>query len=224
MNEAAEQSLDALGIKYGTDKSSKGHDYLSNYEQFLKGLRHEQFNLIEIGGLNGASLKMWRDYFANSRIICLDIKPEIKQFEEDRIKVEIGNAGQAAFLKNVRQKYEKAKIILDDGSHRWDHMRTAFRHLYPMVEPGGFYVVEDIHSNYEGRYAGVDDLPFVQSLYSIVDVMNARGDARRLMAKTMPPSLVAAAIATEYVCFIGRSCLLKKKGTPPERTESGLDG
>src|SRR5207248_3839134 len=37
------------------------------------------------------------------------------------------------------------QIIIDDGSHRSDHIIFTFERLFPALHRGGFYVVEDLH-------------------------------------------------------------------------------
>jgi capsular polysaccharide biosynthesis protein len=214
-----EPSLDQLGLKYATDKASSGHNYLVKYEEFLKSFRHDEFNLIEIGGLAGASLLMWREYFPKARIICLDLDENVRRHATDHITVEIGNSGNPKFLQSIMEKYGSARVILDDGSHRWDHMRIAFRNLYKMVEPGGIYIVEDLHTNYEGRYAGHEDVPFIQSLYSVVDLMNARADAYRYLKEALSPEIVRAAAMTEMISFVGKSCILRRQSAKSTRPQ-----
>jgi hypothetical protein len=200
-----EPTLDELGLKYGTDKASSGHNYLSRYEEFLKPLRQEAFNLIEIGGLNGASLFMWREYFPNANIVCLDINPEVRRFAGERIQVEIGDAGNAKFLREIAAKVGKAKLVLDDGSHRWDHHGAAFRTLFHILEPDGIYIVEDLHTSYEGRYAGEAIVPFTQSLFDIVNFMNAYGDARRYLAHMLSPHILRPAMFRDVFTLENRA-------------------
>src|SRR5688572_33433607 len=85
------------------------------------------------------------------------------------------------------------RIVIDDGSHRWDHQRTALKELFPMVEPGGYYVVEDIHTSYEPNFAGKDDIPFVQVLKTLVDYLHLRKEHRRAFEAIQNRSLLAVA-------------------------------
>jgi hypothetical protein len=59
-------TLDELAIKHGTDKSSPYHDYCRIHEELLAPLRHEPVALLELGVANGASLRMWGDYFTQA--------------------------------------------------------------------------------------------------------------------------------------------------------------
>lgn len=212
MNSSA-VSLDQLGRTHGTDKASTGHDYLRHYEYFLSGLRDEAFRLVEIGGLNGSSLKMWADYFPRAEIVCVDINPDLRSQASDRVAVEIGNSGSEAFLTSLRDKYGTAAVVLDDGSHRWDHQRVAFQTLFDMVEPGGFYVIEDIHTSYEPGFAGADVQPFTDLLKTLVDYLHLRGEHRKVFERRFPARLVALAKEIDWICFVPRSCVIKRKGS-----------
>ena len=81
--------LNALAQKYGTDKTNKDHSYkgvtyLDIYHRYMSSKRLEVKTFIEIGVKNGASLRMWKDYFPNATIYGIDIDPRCKQFAEDR--------------------------------------------------------------------------------------------------------------------------------------------
>ena len=65
--------LDELGILHGTDKGSLGHGYLGHYERILGPLRDEPITILEIGVSDGASLRMWADYFTRATIVGVDI-------------------------------------------------------------------------------------------------------------------------------------------------------
>ena len=39
-------------------------------------------------------------------------------------------------------------MIIDDGSHVPAHQLLGFKLLFPLIKPGGLYVIEDIESSY----------------------------------------------------------------------------
>jgi hypothetical protein len=206
-----DSTLDEIGLKYGTDKASSGHDYLFSYERFLSAFRNDSFTLLEIGGLTGASLRMWSEYFPNAKIVCLDINPKVKEFESSRVSVEIGNAADQRFLKATIEKHGPFGVVLDDGSHRWDHLSIAFNAFYDGLVAPGIYIVEDLHTNFEGRYAGTYDVPFFRTLEGIAQFMSARGDARRALHAMHRPTIAKAAAETASVTFIRSACILVKR-------------
>lgn len=214
-----EPTLDELGIKHGTDKSSRGHNYLKTYEFFFKQFRHEAFTLIEIGGLNGASLAVWEEYFPAAKIVCLDINREVMRFQRARVDVLIGDSGDPKFLNDVASRYENVRLIIDDGSHRWDHNRIAFTNLFSKLAAGGLYVIEDLHTNFETRYAGVDDVPFTAILAEMSRTLLSRGDVRRALQTALSPRIRAALSQTEYITYLQRSCIVAKKELPEPTAE-----
>jgi DNA-binding transcriptional MerR regulator len=139
-------SLDLLGIGEGTDKSSLAGDYLRHYEEIFSSLRHEKFNLIEIGVFHGASVRLWPRFFTAATVIGVDIDPRCRAYENEneRVKIEIGSQADPEFLHKLASAYPP-RIVIDDGSHRSDHNIFTFEHLFPAVVPGGYYVIEDIH-------------------------------------------------------------------------------
>jgi hypothetical protein len=203
--------LNDIGLKHGTDKASSGHNVLRLYEQFIRDLRFEEFILLEIGGLNGSSLRMWEEYFSSALVVCIDINPNVVSFQTERTKVEIGNSGSQPFLRSVIEKHGVPKIILDDGSHRWDHQRIAFKSLFPLLEPGGLYIVEDLHTSFEAGFAGVDDHPFIHMLHKLSDYLQLRG-GREHFERVNNAEIVTIAKEIEFITFIPRSCIIKKKG------------
>jgi hypothetical protein len=218
-------TLDEIGQRFRTDKASHGHDYLRYYEWFFAPFREEAFTLVEIGGLKGASLRMWSEYFPRARIVCIEVNPELKALEVDRVTVETGDASNRGFLREFRQKYPSARIVLDDGSHRWDHQRIALKELFSIVEPGGYYVAEDIHTSYEKGFAGKDDVPFVDILKRLVDYINLRGEARAMAEGLYSRSMVEIAREVDFIGFVKRACILqKKRGQDGSRSGDGGAG
>ena len=139
--------LDQLLTKYNTDKSSLFHNYSKVYFEKFKGRRLEQLTLLEIGVLEGASIKAWYDFFPNANIVGADLGNDCQRFSNDRIFIEIGDATTPEFLETITKKYS-FDIIIDDGSHRWIDQRVSFEFLFQKLTPGGIYVVEDLSTSY----------------------------------------------------------------------------
>ena len=138
-----ERSLDDLGLMQGTDKSSIRHGYLAHYDRILGPLRHDEITMLEIGVDRGGSLRMWLDYFTRATIVGVDIDPARAGLAGDRCFIEIGNQADAAFMRAIGEKWRPA-VIVDDGSHQADHIMVSFNALFPLLRPGGVYIVEDV--------------------------------------------------------------------------------
>jgi hypothetical protein len=140
--------LNELALKYGTDKSSEHHNYCDKYDKVLLPLREQFTNVLEIGVLDGQSLRMWEEYFPNARICGLDINPECKCHETGRIKIIIADQGDEIQLKQAGEEFGLFDMILDDGSHKHKHQILSYKVLFPFIKRGGLYIVEDIFTSY----------------------------------------------------------------------------
>jgi hypothetical protein len=136
--------LDLIGITEATDKSSLIGDYLRHYERLFDNLRDDEFNFIEIGVLNGASARTWARFFSRAHIIGVDINAHCRSYASDRITIEIGSQNDPEFLHRLVTMYPP-RVIIDDGSHQSYDIIFTFERLFPALEPGGIYVIEDLH-------------------------------------------------------------------------------
>lgn len=146
--------LHNLGKKYGTDKCDDSHtyknvSYCDIYDKYFSNIRHKVKKFVEIGIKDGASLKMWQEYFPNAIIYGIDIDPRCKAFEDDRIKCYIGDQNDENFLLEMKRIIGNYDILLDDGSHITEHQIKTFKILYENCNDDGFYVIEDLRNSYE---------------------------------------------------------------------------
>jgi hypothetical protein len=171
------RTLDSIGLEYGTGKSSDVHDYLSKYEKYLPFNCGEKLKILEIGVLDGASLKMWKEYYSNSEIIGIDINSECKKYEEDRVKVEIGSQFDMDFLKYIVDKHGPFDMILDDGSHMNDHVIFSFKNLFDSIKSSGVYVIEDCFTSYLNDFGGglLKENSIIEYFKKLSDDVNFRG-------------------------------------------------
>jgi predicted O-methyltransferase YrrM len=146
------RTLDAIGIECGTDKSSRNHGYLPIYDRVLSEMRARPVNLLEVGVLGGSSLRMWRAYFPQGRIIGVDRDPAALAHASDRIQVLLADQSDPEGLRRIVEPHGPFDVVIDDGSHIWAHQIGTLRALLPLVQPGGAYILEDLHTSY-GRWA-----------------------------------------------------------------------
>ena len=136
--------LDELGTLHGTDKCSLAHDYLRHYAAMVERFRSSPITLLEIGVFRGGSLRMWEDYLPLATIVGVDIQEHCRQHAGGRRIVEIGSQADPEFLGTIGTKYLPS-IVIDDGSHRADHIQMTFETLFPHLQDGGLYLIEDVH-------------------------------------------------------------------------------
>ena len=69
---------------------------------------------------------MWAAYFPRGEIHGVDIDPEARQYAGKRVVIHIGDASQAAVLDPIlAQVGGQFDVIIDDGSHRYEHQLRA---------------------------------------------------------------------------------------------------
>ena len=169
-------SLDEIAIKFKTDKSSIYHQYTSRYEIYLDQYRDVEFNLLEIGVFDGASVKTWKQYFPKANIIAIDIDERCKQYEEDRINIHIGDQTDVDFLNSIVKQYGHFEVILDDGGHSYKQQIVSFETLFPHLTSGGLYFIEDMHTSYRPNSVWDDyNITGVNYFKNIVDKVNLSG-------------------------------------------------
>jgi len=154
--------LNLLGHKYRSDKvdqhhTFKGETYMDVYLKYLAPFKFEKFTFLEIGVRDGASVKMWAEYFPNAKIVGVDINPQCKQYEEDRISIEIGSQEDPEFLQSVIDKHGPFKIVLDDGSHINSMTLKSFECLQDSTT--SLYMIEDLRNSYEDLTEDVKHWP-----------------------------------------------------------------
>lgn len=137
-------TLDELANKYGTDKSSQGHFYTRHYEKFFSSIRFNVESVLELGIASGASLQMWRDYFPDAIIYGVD-----QNFVENVWERIVCCEFEQTNTEELRAAFhdKKLEIIIDDASHDPDKTMTTLDYLFPLLEPNGWYVIEDMDRN-----------------------------------------------------------------------------
>ena len=144
-------ALNQLFEKHGTDKS-RNH-YALPYARFFPDKQDEAVRLVEIGVRTGDSLRAWREYFPNGSIMGIDINPDCKAVEQPGISVFIGDQSDKKFLRHFCETQGPFDIIIDDGSHEPADQQVSFAAIWPHVNPGGLYVIEDIGCSQLARFS-----------------------------------------------------------------------
>lgn len=149
--------LTRLADKYGTDKGSSTHKYTDVYEYFLIPMRNQARKIFEIGVAGGASLFMWRDFFPNAVIYGIDIE-DSSRLNSERVKTFVADQGNrkqlARFIASSGSAFD---LILDDGGHTMDQQQISLGFLFPHVKPGGYYILEDVHTSIMYPGWGIDE-------------------------------------------------------------------
>ena len=133
----------------------KWRHYFEIYERHLAPYRGKPVRLLEFGVLHGGSLRMWRDYLGpQATIVGVDRNRDCAQLGEPGIDIVIGDQADPGLHRLLRETYCKFDIVIDDGAHRVAEQTTSFREIYPALNMGGVYLVEDLHACYLAPWGG----------------------------------------------------------------------
>jgi cephalosporin hydroxylase len=137
-------------------KSDKGnvHSYLEVYEEILAPYRETANNILEIGLFNGASIRMWAEYFDNKTEIygidcsltphggMADLQPLIDE-QIDGVDIQIFDAENK---EEVSKRFSGIKfdVIIEDAGHEINQQLNLYKIWKPYIAEGGIYVIEDI--------------------------------------------------------------------------------
>ncbi|GHF28284.1 class I SAM-dependent methyltransferase [Streptomyces morookaense] len=154
--------LGTLALRHGSDKWGQVHWFTPHYERHFAPLRDTPVRILEIGvggyadeESGGGSLKMWRRYFRRGTVFGLDYFDK-SALNGPRLQILQGDQNDPAGLDALAREHGPFDIIIDDGSHINEHVRTSFTALFPHLRPGGFYVIEDLWTSYLPGYGGDD--------------------------------------------------------------------
>lgn len=154
-------TLQEIGMKHKTDKATY-HKYCDFYE---KTLPKKINRLLEIGIMDGNSLRMWHEYYPDAEIVGVDIRPALKIDGVTCMQLDTTDPEQ---LKQITGKFD---VIIDDGSHMTKDQMTTMRNLYSdKLNPKGYYVMEDIHTSFMPEYVNT-----AETTYTVLKTLKENG-------------------------------------------------
>ena len=153
------ENLTALADKYGSDKGSTKHRYTELYHMLFHPYRQRKITFLEMGLLIGGpeqgydkdretsdlpSIRMWLEYFPKAQIHGLDVS-DFSWFEHERFtfhRCDMDDRDEIA--ESIEEISPAPTIVIDDASHASHHQQQAFLEIFPRLESGGLYVIEDL--------------------------------------------------------------------------------
>lgn len=151
--------LNDLTIRHDSDKGTQyrdrvGHGYTRIYRKLIDPMILQPIRLLEIGLCRGLdegwlqdqvpSLLTWLDYLPNAYIVGADIQ-DFSWFTHPRARTfRIDQSSRTALEEFASAQEEGFDIIIDDASHASAHQQLTLGVLYPLLRPGGYYIIEDL--------------------------------------------------------------------------------
>jgi len=165
------------------DTDKEWHGYLPFYARHIDP--EQVGTLTEIGVWTGGSLRMWARWAPWAQVVGIDIEPQHYVIASDEVGLD-----NITFIEGDATLVEPwaSDVVIDDGSHHGDDQTAVFDRFWPLLTPGGWYVVEDLETVYHDEFR--------------------RGDlmrswlAHRLDASLRPSGDVAELHAYEQIVFV----------------------
>lgn len=157
--------------------SDKWSLYIDEWDEIFSPFRDDNINLLEIGIHNGGSLEIWAKYFTNAKhVIGCDINEDCRDlvFSDPRISVIIGDINSEAVEDQVSNLAQGLDIIIDDSSHKSGDIIKSFSSYFKQLNPGGLYIIEDLHTSYWDGFGGGFNNPYsaLAFLRRLTDIIN----------------------------------------------------
>ena len=150
--------------------------YFPIYERHLAPYRGLPVRVLEIGVYRGGGLELLRHYLGpEAGLVGIDIDEAARIAIGARHVVEIGDQADPEFLRLVAEKHGPFDIVIDDGGHTMRQQVSSVETLFPLLNDGGTYLVEDCHTSYWQAYSdqGPDGQTFIEWVKGRIDDLNA---------------------------------------------------
>ena len=135
-----------IGLSENTDKAALtdrgSHHYVDLYELLLRGWRDKAIEILEIGVLDGGSIRMWRRYFPHSIITAIDVSVKVT-FDGDPV---ISFINGDAYSEEVISQFtgHMFDLMIDDADHRVENQTIFLQRYSPLLKPEGILIIEDV--------------------------------------------------------------------------------
>lgn len=135
----------------------KNKELVDKYEEFFgRNSNYKPERILELGTWDGGSAAFWFEILQPQKLITIDLmNREDSSYYKDYISKK-GLSGRMKTYWNTDQSDsialnqivssefpEPPDLIFDDASHRYLPTKNSFEILFPLLKPGGLYIIED---------------------------------------------------------------------------------
>jgi cephalosporin hydroxylase len=126
---------------FSTDKI--GHGYLPTYLGIAAALAGRKAAICEIGVASGEGLAMFQALIPDATVVGVDINDQARWPAGTRRVVCAQNDTRLPGMVLDAADRDFLDLVVDDASHLNHLTRATLGMLWPLVTPGGWYVIED---------------------------------------------------------------------------------
>ena len=127
---------------------------LERYQRLVEQLQPK--HIFELGIWRGGSCVFFHELAQAKKLVAVDISDQRIDAVDDYIKLRgferslrlfygVNQADVDRLRQIARAEFPEGELdlVIDDASHFLDESRASFNALFPLVRPGGVYVIED---------------------------------------------------------------------------------
>lgn len=199
------------GKLHNTDKVTH-HKYHNIYPRYIEQYYDTDGGILEVGLAGQCSLRTWLDVFPNMHVYVFE--KDCTDSSTDRYSIiQCDQSSAESLQKAVKKCKHPIYFINDDGSHHPEHQLLTFNALFPTLEVGGVYIIEDIETSYwtRGQNYGYD-FPFgIGHPDSIVEVFKKVADSVNYEFSRFDDSTVQHVHEIQSITF-AKNCIVIVKG------------
>src|SRR4029077_15296949 len=137
--------------------------YLRVYEDLASGFSPR--SILELGIFQGGSYVLLDKLFKPRRMSAVDISREPVAAlchdvadKEDRFVHFFPSQSDREVLEHIvrSELANELDLVVDDASHTYEQTKASFEVLFPLLQPGGIYLIEDWSWAHMPRYQSLD--------------------------------------------------------------------
>jgi len=171
---------------------------MDQYERFWQVEAEFQVeNIFELGIFDGGSIVLWFELFQPQKHVAIDIvnPSDSEYFQRYLTTRKLGSqiktfwntdqGDKKRLLEIVRSEFiTPLDLVIDDASHVYSLTKASFEGLFPLLRPGGLYIIEDwawAHwKEFQGRiHPWAAEIPLTQL---ILELIEATGSSTELIS------------------------------------------
>ncbi|MFK8048313.1 MAG: class I SAM-dependent methyltransferase [Halioglobus sp.] len=150
------QLMPGLACKPSSNESIslfKDPDFVANYVDCLRD--HSIRNMVEVGVKHGGSAIFFWHLLELKNLCCIELSPRAPQLSSYIARSNLDKALHTHFGVDQADKEklrefvagdfsgEPIDLVVDDASHIYTPSLATFEALFPLIRPGGLYILED---------------------------------------------------------------------------------
>lgn len=208
----------------------RGYDkweaYFSVYDNVMKQIKPGA-NYLEIGIQNMGWPSELDEEGKFERVVGCDLNPKVREFAHGTrfTDVFIGDSTSFNVHKQISDLGLEFDLVVDDASHTQHDILVNFMRYFPMVAEGGFYIIEDTHTDFSSAFADSNyfDISIYEFFGSLASLPTLETVNRNLVVQNRAYALVRAfnsdTITKQILSRIKgvsftNSCIMISKGDP----------